>query len=67
MKFILGNRELEEFLCSDEDSLIPYMTNDINKAKKFERRLDALQYIEKFENMNFYCDHIKILKLHGNI
>ena len=67
MKFILGNHELEEFLCSDEDSLIPYMTNDINKAKIFERRLDALQYIEKFENMNFYCDHIKILKLHGNI
>lgn len=63
MAFILGNAELDSYLVHDDDMLIPYMTNIKSDAKVFDRRLDALEFIESFEKMGFHTEHIHVLRM----
>lgn len=63
MAFILGNTELDSYLVHDDDMLIPYMTNIKSDAKVFDRRLDALEFIETFEKMGFHTEHIHVLRM----
>lgn len=62
MAFILGNTELDSYLVYD-GTLIPYMTNIKTDAKVFDRRLDALEFIETYEKMGFHTDHIHVLRM----
>lgn len=63
MAFILGNTELDSYLVFDGAMLIPYMTNIKSDAKVFDRRLDALEFIEIFEKMGAHIEHIHVLRM----
>ena len=63
MAFILGNTELDSYLVYDNDMLIPYMTNIKTDAKVFDRRLDALEFIETYEKMGFHTEYIHVLRM----
>lgn len=63
MAYILGNTELDSYLVHDNDMLIPYMSDNKSDAKVFDRRLDALEFIESFEKMGFHTEHIHVLRL----
>ena len=43
--------------------LAPYMTNIKPDAKVFDRRLDALEFIETFEKMGAYAEYIHVLRM----
>ena len=62
MAFILGNTELDSYLVCD-GMLVPYMSNIKSDAKVFDRRLDALEFIETFEKMGFHTEHIHVLRI----
>ena len=62
MAFILGNTELDSYLVYD-GALIPYMLNIKSEAKVFDRRLDALEFIETFEKMGFHTEYIHVLRM----
>lgn len=62
MAFILGNTELDSYLVYD-GTLIPYMTNIKTDAKVFDRRLDALEFIETYEKMGFHTEYIHVLRM----
>lgn len=63
MAFILGNTELDSYLVYDGSTLIPYMLNIKSEATVFDRRLDALEFIETFEKMGFHTEYIHILRM----
>lgn len=62
MTFILGNTEINLYLVCDGE-LIPYMSNVKTDAKQFDRRIDALEFIEMFEKMGFHTEHIHVLRM----
>lgn len=64
MTFILGNRERQEYLVVDNESVIPYLSNNLIDAKTFDKRIDALHFIEKYEKLGFHADYIHIINLH---
>ena len=63
MAFILGNTELDSYLVYDGSTLIPYMLNIKSEATVFDRRLDALEFIEIFEKMGFHTEYIHVLRM----